>query len=158
AMYLALASYVLNGDNVVQSEAEVRKLAPALAPLFLRQGFQESSSAGPFDDYLTMGMGKAPLVMIYEAQFVERQLQHGGTAKDMVLRYPQPTVFTKHVLVPLKPAAERLGEALESDSTLQRLAAEYGLRSPAGDPTAQWSARGVKVPPQLLDVIDPPTF
>ena len=159
AMYLALASYVLNGDNVVQSEGEAQRVIPQLAALFLRQGYQESSSAGPFDDYLTMGMGKAPLVLIYESQFLERKLQpRGGTTKDMVLLYPQPTIYTKHVLVPLKPAAERLGAALETDTTLQRLAAEYGLRSSAGDPTKHWASRGVAAPAQLLDVVDPPTF
>jgi|SRR5215831_14166900 len=158
AMYLALASYVFNGDNVVQSEEDVRKVLPHVAPLFLRQGFQESSSAGPFDDYLTMGMGKAPLVMVYEAQFIQHQLQAGGVQKDMVLLYPQPTVYTKHTLVALKPAADRLGDALQTDPELQSLAAAYGLRSSAGDPTQQWTSKGVVAPAQLLDVIDPPTF
>jgi hypothetical protein len=46
-----------------------------MSSLFLRQGFQESSSAGPFEDDTTMGMGKAPLVMIYESQFLEYQSQ-----------------------------------------------------------------------------------
>jgi hypothetical protein len=158
AMYLALASYVLNGDNVVESENDVRKVLPLVTPLFLRQGFQESSSAGPFEDYVTMGMGKAPLVLVYEQQFIERQLQPGSTNKDMVLLYPQPTVFTKHTLLALKPAAEALGDALQNDTTLQRLAGEFGLRSSLGDATARWGARGVKAPAQLLDVIDPPTF
>ena len=52
AMYLALASYVLNGQQVVQSPADLERVMPQVAPLFLRQGFQESSSAGPFEDYL----------------------------------------------------------------------------------------------------------
>lgn len=158
AMYLALASYVLNGDNVVQSEEDARKVLPLVTPLFLRQGFQESSSAGPFEDYVTMGMGKAPLVLVYEQQFVERKLQPGGMTKDMVLLYPQPTVYTKHTLLAIKPAAEQLGEVLQSDSTLLRLAGEFGLRSSVGDVTPHWAARGVKVPASLLDVIDPPTF
>lgn len=58
AMYLALASYVLNGQQVVQSPADLERVMPQVAPLFLRQGFQESSSAGPFEDYLALGMGK----------------------------------------------------------------------------------------------------
>jgi hypothetical protein len=158
AMYLALASYVMNGDNVVESETDARKVLPLVTPLFLRQGFQESSSAGPFEDYTTMGMGKAPLVLVYEAQFVQRRLQGGTMNKDMVLLYPQPTTFTKHTLISLKPAADRLGEALQNDTTLARLAAEFGLRSSAGDPTPQWATKGVKAPAQILDVIDPPTF
>ena len=87
AMYLALASYVMNGDNVIESEADAVKVLPHVIPLFLRQGFQESSSAGPFEDYTTMGMGKAPLVLVYEQQFIARQLQAGGTSKEMVLLY-----------------------------------------------------------------------
>ena len=31
-------------------------------------------SAGPFEDYVEIGMGKAPLVMIYESQFIEYAL------------------------------------------------------------------------------------
>src|SRR4030095_6448927 len=72
AMYLALASYVLNGNQVVQSSEQANKLLPQLEALFLKQGFTESSSEAPFEDYLVMGMGKAPLVMIYEAQFISR--------------------------------------------------------------------------------------
>ena len=67
AMYLAIASYAFNGDAVVENEAQVQAVLPKVAPLFLKQGFQDSSSAGPFDDYKLIGMGKAPLVMIYEA-------------------------------------------------------------------------------------------
>jgi hypothetical protein len=58
----------------------------------------------------------------------------------------------------LKPAADRLGDALQTDAELQSLAAAYGLRSSAGDPTQQWTSKGVTAPAQLLDVIDPPTF
>ena len=159
AMYLALTSYVLNGDNVVQSDAEITPLLPVLAALIRKQGYQESSSAGPFEDYLTMGMGKAPLVLIYEAQFIEQQVEHGSGSPDMVLLYPEPTVFTKHTLVPLSPRGDQLGQLLEGDTELQRLAAEYGLRTADGAYGARlWASKGVKVPAQLLDVVDPPSF
>ena len=54
AMYLSLLSYVANDDNVVEDRATAQAVAEKLAPLFLRQGFQESSSASPFTDYATM--------------------------------------------------------------------------------------------------------
>ena len=159
AMYLALTSYVANGDNVVQSDAEVARVVAPLTALFRKQGFQEASTAGPFEDYLTMGMGKAPLVLIYEAQFIEYQMEHGPGNPDMVLLYPQPTVFTKHTLVPLSPRGDSLGALLENDVELQRLAAEYGLRTPDGAYAAKlWADKGVHVPSQLIDVIDPPSY
>ncbi len=159
AMYLALASYLANGQQIVQSAEEVEKVMPAVAPLFLRQGFQEQSSAGPFEDYLALGMGKAPLLVAYESQMIEFWLRHPDRLQgDMVVLYPRPTVYSKHVLVPYTPAGERLGQALETDPALRELAHDYGFRT-GGDikgPEA-WAKAGVKAPDMLVDVIDPPS-
>jgi hypothetical protein len=39
AMYLAIASYVRNGDRVVENAAQGDRVVDQVAPLFLRQGF-----------------------------------------------------------------------------------------------------------------------
>ena len=166
AMYLALASYVANGNNVVQSEGELQKIIPLMTSIFLKQGFQESSSAGPFDDYLSMGIGKAPMVMIYESQFLEylaKQTSAAGTAAgasaNMVLLYPRPTIFTKHVFVALSAKGAKLGALLESDPGLQALALEYGYRTAGQDAFVKRVAdKKLPVPTTLVDVIDPPSF
>ena len=163
AMYLALASYVANDNNVVQSEAELQKVLPLMSSIFLKQGFQEASSAGPFDDYLSMGMGKAPLVMIYESQFLEylaRQAASGSAPNpDMVLLYPQPTIFSKHVFIGISPSGIKLGQLLETDPELQALAVEYGYRTTTQAVFAKASqAKKWSVPATLADVIDPPSF
>jgi hypothetical protein len=159
AMYLALASYVANGANVVQSDAEVARVLPVMTDLFLRQGYQEASTAGPFEDYLTMGMGKAPLTIIYEQQFIEHLVRSAKRNPDMVLMYPEPTVFTKHVLVPVTERGARLGQLLTEDQELQALALEYGFRT--NDTAAfqeQVKRRSLAVAPELLEVIDPPSY
>ncbi|MCA3240005.1 MAG: hypothetical protein ING89_01750 [Rubrivivax sp.] len=159
AMYLALASYLANNQQVVQSAEDVDRVLPQVAPLFLRQGFQEQSSAGPFEDYLALGMGKAPLLMAYESQMLEFWLKHPDKIKsDMVILYPRPTVFSKHVLVPYTPAGVRLGQALENDPQLRALAHEYGFRT-GGEAKGPelWKQRGIAVPELLVDVIDPPS-
>lgn len=160
AMYLALASYIANGEQVVQSAEDVDRVLSTVAPLFLRQGFQEASSAGPFEDYLALGMGKSPLLVAYESQMVEFWLKHKEKVKsDMVVLYPRPTVFSKHVFVPYTPAGERLGVALETDPALRTLAHQYGYRT-GGDVKGpeSWAAAGVRVPEVLVDVIDPPSY
>jgi hypothetical protein len=159
AMYLSLASYLLNGGDIVSSQAQVDKVMPTAAELFLRQGYQESSSSGPFDDYTTIGMGKAPLVMVYEAQFIEYMIENPNARNpNMVLLYPKPTVFTKHELIPLDEKGDKLGDLLTNNPDLQRLAGQHGLRTSDTGYRQFWKSHGVTAPDSLIDVVDPPTY
>jgi hypothetical protein len=160
AMYLSIASYVANGNNVVQDTSQAQKVLPAVAPLFTRQGFTLASTEQPFEDYLSIGIGKDPMVMIYESQYLAREAAKDGSIKsDKVLLYPSPTVYSKHTLVPLTANGDAIGRLLTNDAKLQGLAVKYGFRT--SDPTAfnkYLSDRGVTPPPQLVNVIDPPTY
>jgi hypothetical protein len=160
AMYLAIASYVANHNNIVQDQAQADAILPALEPLFLRQGFTESSSEGPFNDYLSIGIGKTPLVMIYESQFVARAAARDGSiTKDMVLMYPSPGLLSKHTLVPLDQKGNQVGQLLQSDSRLQGLEIKYGFRTNNAAQFKQFaSSHGVTLPDALSNVIDPPTY
>lgn len=158
-MYLALASYVANGDRVVSSQADIDKVMPLVTELVTDQGYMENSSAGPFDDYATMGMGKAPLVVSYESLFIESALRNPAFMQDRVVLYPEPTVYVKHMLVPLTPRGAALGKLLSTDPKLRELAIEYGFRT---DDTAAFDKTVISkmgfVPHEVLDVAEPPTF
>jgi hypothetical protein len=160
AMYLSLASYVANGDNIVENTTEVDPLMGRLAPLFLRQGFVASSSEEPFEDYLVQGMGKSPMVMIYESQYVQRAAAADGSiTPDMVLMYPQPTIFSKHTFVGLTDNGKRFGDFLANDPQMRTLATQYGFRTTdTAAFTAFVAAHQLAVPAALIDVIDPPTY
>ena len=159
AMYLSLASYVMNDNDVVSNSEQVNKLIPSLAPLFAKQGLQESSTAGPFEDYTTMGMGKAPLVMIYESQFLEYQAKRAVPNSDMVLLYPRPTIYTKHIVVPFTENGRRFAEVLASDAELQSLAVEYGYRTTVPEHFAEFlKNKKLQAPETLVDVVDPPSY
>jgi hypothetical protein len=157
-MYLAITSYVANGDAIVQGAAAERKVLPLVTRLFLDQGYTENTTEGPFEDYLSVGMGKTPLVCVYEAQFVERSVR-GEIRPGMILMYPSPTVVSKHTLVPLNDKGDEVGRLLTQDPELQRLAAGHGLRT--ADP-AQFSKvvaeHKVRVAANLIDVADPPSY
>ena len=159
AMYLALASYVANGDNVVDSDAAADQVVDRLLGLFSKQGYQESSSSGPFEDYVTMKLGKSPLVMIYEQQFLQYAFQKSIIDPDMVLLYPQPTVLTKHTIVALTDKGARFADVFERNPQVQTIASRYGLRG--SDNTALFAeakTRKIEVPQTLVDVVDPPTY
>jgi hypothetical protein len=158
AMYLALASYLLNNNAIVQNEAQITPLIPKLSSLFARQGFMENSTEIPFQDYLTMGMGKSPLVMIYEAQFLREvaKTKNSAIKPDMVLLYPEPTLFTKHVFIPFNADAEKLADALMNDETLQQIAVQHGLRTANAGLLAKTTS--FVAPPELVNVIDAPSY
>ena len=159
AMYLSLASYMMNGQAVIQSESEVEAVLPFMSELFLRQGFQEGSSAAPFEDYLALGMGKTPLLVAYESQLVAFWLAHPDRLhNDMVMLYPVPTVFSKHVLVPFNEKGRRLGDALEHDPEIQDLAHQFGFRTGGNTKGPEvWEKQGIHTPNTVVDVIDPPS-
>lgn len=159
-MYLALASYVANDDTIVQNDAQADAVLPLMETLFLQQGFTEASSETPFEDYLVMGPGKAPMVMVYESQFLSRAaMPNGGVGQNMVLLYPEPTIFTKHILLPITEGGERLGEALTTDPELQRLAIEYGFRNNNTAYFQEWiDQHGIQVPMNLVNVVEPPSY
>lgn len=160
AQYLAIASNVANHDNVVQSKDEADKVLDRVAPLFLRQGFTETTSEGPFEDYLAIGAGKTPMVMIYEAQFLARAAARDpAITPDRVLMYPDPTVLTKHTLVPLAPDGDRVGQLLMDDPDLKRLAVKYGFRTADAAATRRYlGERKVAEPPSLVNVVEPPAY
>jgi hypothetical protein len=162
AMYLSIASYVANGNNVVASQAEQDAIADQMSALFLGQGYSAASSEAPFEDYLSQGIGSKPMVMVYEAQFLGRQMSKTGSgaiADDMLLMYPDPDVLSKHTVVPLTDGGDAVGAMLQNDPKLAKLAALYGFR-PADTSVFvdTLTERGVAVPESLVGVVEPPSF
>jgi hypothetical protein len=160
AMYLSLASYVANGSNIVQSDSDVAAVMPIVSPLFLKQGFVENSTEVPFDDYLVQGMGKSPMVMIYESQYITRVAANDGSiTPDMELMYPEPTIFSKHTFVALDDDARRLGDFLTNDPGIRDLEIKYGFRtSDIGAFRTFATGHNLDIPDSLVSVIDPPTY
>ncbi|CAM3633992.1 hypothetical protein KIPE111705_18055 [Kibdelosporangium persicum] len=160
SMYLAIMSFVANGNTVVSTQEAEDRLLPQLSRLFLDQGYTQNSSEGPFEDYLAAGMGKTPLALIYESQFLDRQIRGDGAIRpDMRMLYTAPTVFSKHTLVPLSPNGERVGQLLTTDPELVRLAATFGFRTNDSRAFTQvLTERGVAVPGDLVDIVEPPSY
>lgn len=156
ALYIAQLAYLLNGSEVPQDVTKGTELAEKLSSLITRQGFQESTLAGPFEDYVGQGMGKAPMVLVYESQFVAAK-RAGSLRDSAVLMYPQPGLVLKHVLVARDAAGKKLGEVLSSNPEVQKLASKYGFRT--NNPAVFASAmQELKLPaPDLINLADAPS-
>lgn len=160
AMYLSIVSYVANGDTVVQNAAAEQKVLPTVIQTFLPQGGTADSTAVPFEDYLSFGMGKTPMALIYESQFVDAAIRNDSRlTPNHQLLYPSPTIFSKHTLVPLKDTGRQIGELLMSDQALVDAAAKAGFRT--ADPQKFADAvKDLKTPiaVDISDVIEPPRY
>ncbi|WP_410671241.1 hypothetical protein [Amycolatopsis sp. cmx-4-68] len=156
AMYLSIVSFVANGNAVVSTPEQEAKVLPSVAKLFLDQGYTQNSTEGPFEDYLSAGMGKTPLALIYESQYVGRAGRGDGSIRpDMRLLYTAPTVYSKHTLVPLTADGDKVGQLLATDPELGRLAATAGFRTTDPKLFAEVAAHA---PADLVDAIEPPSF
>ena len=160
AMYLALASYAANNNNIVSTPDEAAAVLPEMRRLFLGQGFSESSTEAPFEDYLALGQGKTPMLLTYESLFLDRQMRNDGSiTPEMVLLYPTPDVLSKHTVLALTKNGASAGQLVSENPDLQRLAAKYGFRTtnPATFRDVLNGA-GVAMPPELVDVVEPPSY
>jgi uncharacterized caspase-like protein len=157
ASYIALQAFLANGDDVPDEDEEVARSVPKLKPLFAHQGVRQATSVDVFNDYLELGPGAMPLVLVDEAEFVGRWLRGEFAATERLLLYPRPGIFAKRVWVALSEPAERAGRLLREDSELQRLAGEHGFRA-ARDrgATKRWREKGLDIPEDFLDMANPP--
>ncbi|MFJ9363389.1 three-helix bundle dimerization domain-containing protein [Nocardia sp. NPDC101769] len=158
AMYLAVTAYVANDNTIVRGAKAEDFAVSRVSRLFTRQGFTESSSDGPFKDYLSNGMGTVPMAWIYEAQYVDAAV-HNQLKPDMVLTYPKPTVMSQHTVVPLDDKGDQIGKLLTTDPDLQRLAAEHGFRpTDVSLFTNATAAHQLPVDVNLVNQVSPPDY
>ena len=159
AMYLSLLAW-----EVVERDPERRDdvgfLIDEIAPFFTAQGYSEASSSGPFTDYLSQGMGAAPMVMVYEAQFLGEQMRPNSRIRDdMVLLHLSPTVLANHGIVGVSAGGKELGRLLSNDPQLQQLAARHGFRpANSGSLADELADRGFEAPSDYVNSIDPPSY
>lgn len=162
AMYLALMSWIANDGAVVSNEAQVDSVFPQVTPLFTGQGYTESSSAGPFSDYLSQGVGSKPMVMVYESQYLGEDASPNSRLKDnMRLAYPSPTILSTHVALGLSDDGAAVAKLLAEDPELQKLAAKHGYRSSQAEAMQEFPTQlktGQQVSTDFVDSIDPPSF
>lgn len=159
AMYLSLLAWEV-AERDPERRDDVGFLIDEIAPFFTAQGYSEASSSGPFTDYLSQGMGAAPMVMVYEAQFLGEQMRPNSRIRDdMVLLHLSPTVLANHGIVGVSAGGKELGRLLSYDPQLQQLAARHGFRpANSGSLTDELADRGFDAPSDYVNSIDPPSY
>lgn len=159
AMYLSLLAWEFQ-QRSPEKAGDTEYLTNEIAPFFTGQGYSESSSSGPFQEYLSQGMGAAPMVMVYESQYLGEQMSENSRIRgDMVLFHLSPTVLANHGIVGVTQKGKELGQLLTNDAELQQLAARHGFRpATSGSLAQELESRGLPVPGDYVNSIDPPSY
>ena len=143
--FASLMSVVLADGIDGDADTQIDDAVTQVATIYRRMGYTEGSSSTLFEQYLRQGMGAFPLVAGYESQLIEFAAAdldlwaslEGRSIRPVVL-YPEPTVFSSHVLLAMNDDGRSVIEAL-SDQEIQDLAwSQHGFRSgfaAANDPS-----------------------
>ncbi|MGN9911041.1 hypothetical protein ACTMTJ_26135 [Phytohabitans sp. LJ34] len=135
------------------------KALDEVVKLFTDQGGLERSTEDPFEKYLSQGLNYAPLVLVYEAQYVDAG-QAGTLPPNATLVYLSPTTPSAHTVVAFDGAGDEVGRLLANDPELLRLAAEHGFRTADEAAIASVLARvpagGAALPAKLTDIVPAP--
>lgn len=131
AMFLGVASTILNHGNQVQSTSAAAAIArTSIGPILDRVGSFNNTTAHLFESYLDDGESAEPLVLGYESEFLEVQ-RAGQLPAGAVRLQMSPSVICVHTLVPLDGAGVKFGARFYADKALLKIAAQkYGFDSP----------------------------
>jgi hypothetical protein len=131
-MFAGLVANMLNQGEVATGESLAIN-GPELKRFFSKLGYLESSSADLFSSFLKTGIGAKPVIVGYENQILEFSVEHSAEWKyvkdDIVVLYPEPTVWSAHPFIALTDHGDRVINAL-LEETIQMLAWEtHGFRT-----------------------------
>lgn len=160
-MFAGLLANITNGGEVVD-DTTLPKSLPEVKTFFGRLGYLEPSSADLFNQFLSMGEGANPMIVGYENQLTEFNLENPQyrdlLRKRIRILYPRPTVWSNHPLIALTDSGVKLLNALK-DPEIQKLAWEHhgfrsGLVGVQNDPSV---LQVVGIPAQIQNVVPMPT-
>ncbi|UUX32953.1 hypothetical protein [Fundicoccus culcitae] len=131
-MFLGLLANSLNNNQVVNTST-VDAILPQIRDIYQAIGFMQTSSSDMFNQFLRQGVGAYPIIAGYENQLLEfSKIQpdvYEQVRDQIVILYPEPTVWSSHVLIGLTDQSEVLIDAL-LDPQVQDLAwREHGFRT-----------------------------
>lgn len=131
-MFAGLVATILHKEKMVH-EKDVQDIAPDLQAIFAKLGYMSTSSADLFSLYLRNGMGDKTITAGYENQLLEFTKMNAQTWQavqgEFIVLYPEPTIWSSHVMIALNDQGTRLITALK-DPDIQRLAWEqHGFRT-----------------------------
>lgn len=115
-LFAGLLAVVFNAGNV-PAPSDVATVMPQLEKYFQTVGYMERSSGDLFDLFRASSWTAYPLIVGYESSLIEWSQESRSNADwlrgQVVVLYPEPTVFSQHAFIALTGSGQRLMAGLE---------------------------------------------
>lgn len=131
-MFLGLLANALNGNQPV-TKATISNVKDDITRIYNQIGYMQTSSIDMFNQFLRQGVGAFPIIAGYESQLLEFSKQEAEMYEkikdDVIILYPEPTVWSSHVYIALTENG-KVGLNALVDKDIQSLAwKEHGYRT-----------------------------
>lgn len=170
-MFLGLLANALNGNKTV-TVATMDNVKDDIKRIYNQIGYMQTSSIDMFNQFLRQGVGSFPIIAGYESQLLEfsklESDMYQQIRDDVVILYPEPTVWSSHVYIALTDEG-KVGLTALMDKEIQTLAwTEHGYRTivagtenpdefdvngMAGQVTKIMQMPGIDVMQELMEII-----
>ena len=155
ATYYGLLLSILSGDQI--SDDTLESNLARLKEFYQKSGYMNNTPADLFERYLKTGMGGEPMIVDYEKSIIDFANSNPTGFKqvkdDIVVLYPQPTIWNSHCLTIFTENGKKLFEAF-ADEEIEQIAWEkYGFRTGITGGTYDVSKIGIGIPQNITSTV-----
>lgn len=131
-MFLGVLANALNNNQPVNM-SNVSNIEDDIEQIYQSIGYMQNSSSDMFNQFLRQGVGAFPIIAGYESQLLEFSKQstdvYNQVKDDIVILYPEPTVWSSHVYIALTEEGEVGLQALLDPEVQRQAWADHGFRT-----------------------------
>lgn len=124
-MFIAAASYRLNNNSEITTQAQVKSVAGRLSKCFSEQGNMPTGGIPEWNNFLDGEMNNHPMALTYENQYVGLAEAHNPKiTKNMVMMYVSPELEIQDTLIPLDSTGTTVADDIATDPKIRSIAEE----------------------------------
>ena len=155
ATYYGLLLSILSGGSVTSENIELN--LPKLKDFYIKSGYMNNTPADLFERYLKTGMGGEPMIVDYEKSIIDfansNKDAFDKVKNDIVILYPEPTIWNSHCFASFTENGKKLYEALNDEDISQIAWEKYGFRTGVSGGNYDVESIGIGVPKSITSTV-----
>jgi hypothetical protein len=155
ATYYGLLLAILSGNQL--SDETLNTNLPKLKEFYQKSGYMNNTPADLFERYLKTGIGGEPMIVDYEKSIIDFANSNPSGFKqvkdDIVVLYPQPTIWNSHCLAAFTDNGKKLYKALNDEEIAKIAWEKYGFRTGITGGNYDVSKIGIGIPKSITSTV-----